>query len=540
MALSFVGRRPQVPAVLLAVLVAIGVLATANDTFWRHSAQAFGGNYNLFAFGGAVVLLFAAALVLVAYPYLLKAIAVLAFALAAPAAYFTDTFGTIINSSMIENAATTTVTEARYLVTFDLVWHLVLYALVPICLVLWVRISPVPFFRRLVQNVAVAALFLILSAGLIYSELGVIIISLRQDRVIVETLNPTGPVSSAIKYAARAAADAKAEMAPLGLDAKRGAWISASRKPVVLVVVAGETARAANFSLNGYERETNPELSKLDIVNYPNVSSCGTDTAESLPCMFSNLDREDYSKSKAWASESLMNVATHAGIEAVWWDNNTGDKGIARGISYESLTHAKEPEHCKDNECRDSVFLSRLEKLVSAASKDTLVVLHQIGSHGPAYYMRYPDDLRRFVPDCRTPQITSCSHEEVVNAYDNSILATDRFLADVISILKKHQASVDGAIYYASDHGESLGENGLFLHGTPYSMAPEVQTHVPMIAWFSETYRSRSGLDRDCLLKRTAEAYSHDNFFHSILGLLDIQTSVYNPGLDMFKDCRNK
>jgi lipid A ethanolaminephosphotransferase len=382
------GKRPTIPAAMLAILVGLFLLATANATFWNKAYAAFGPGLPISFFGIAVALIVIAALVLVAYPYLFKPLAIFALLAAAPAAYFTDTFGTIINAGMIENAATTTTSEAKHLFTREFIQHVLLFGVLPSLVVLWVRIRPVPFFRRLIGNFSLVLVLLLVAGGLVYSQLGTIIVALRRDHAILQTLNPSGPVSSAIKYATRAAADAKLVRAPIGTDARRNGWVSASNKPVITIVVAGETARAVNFSLNGYRRDTNPELAQLDIVNYPNVTSCGTDTAESLPCMFSDLARADYSKSKAKARESLIDVARHAGIDAVWWDNNTGDKGIAAAIKAESLTGIDDPENCADNECRDSIFLDRLETLVTSAKKDTLVVLHQIGSHGPAYYLQ--------------------------------------------------------------------------------------------------------------------------------------------------------
>jgi lipid A ethanolaminephosphotransferase len=254
--------------------------------------------------------------------------------------------------------------------------------------------------------------------------------------------------------------------------------------------------------------------------------------------MFSVYPRAEFSKKKAKATQTLMDVIRHAGIDAYWWDNNTGSKGIADLISFSSLTDNKDPAHCDKGDCRDSIFLSKLDEVVGHATKDTVIVLHQIGSHGPAYFARYPEEFRKFTPDCRTSQLTDCSIEEVVNAYDNTILYTDHFLAEVIAILEKHKQSSSGAMLYMSDHGESLGENGLYLHGAPYAIAPPEQTHVPLIAWLSPDYRSRAGMDAACLSRIRSGQYSHDNYFHTVLGMMNVETSVYKPERDMFKDCR--
>jgi lipid A ethanolaminephosphotransferase len=256
--------------------------------------------------------------------------------------------------------------------------------------------------------------------------------------------------------------------------------------------------------------------------------------------MFSVYGRANYSASKIRSTESLLDVLKHAGISAMWWDNNTGSKGVADRVEYVPLMDTRDRVICPGNECRDEIFLERLDRQLTETRDDTVIVLHQIGSHGPAYYRRYSDAQRLFTPDCRTTDLPKCSPDEVRNAYDNSIVATDAFLASVIRLLEKHGAALNTAMLYVSDHGESLGENGLFLHGAPYAFAPREQTHVPMVAWFSDNYRAAFGLDRACLAQRAANAYSHDNWFHTTLGLFDVRTSVYKPDLDMFRPCRAK
>src|SRR5258706_4905566 len=112
-------------------------------------------------------------------------------------------------------------------------------------------------------------------------------------------------------------------------------------------------------------------------------------------------------------------------------------------------------------------------------------------------------------------------------------------LSKTIDLLKKNAAGFDTALLYASDHGESLGEDGgLYLHGLPWSIAPAEQKRVPMLLWLSEGFRARFRIDRACLQGRARDAWSHDNLFHSVLGLLDIRTTAYRPDLDLFRGCR--
>jgi lipid A ethanolaminephosphotransferase len=532
-------KRPEIGSNTLAVLVSLFLLAAANLSFWKKALAGFGDGPAFWGFVLTIAAIFIAFSIAVSSRWIAKPIYILLLIVSAAAAYFTDTFGTIINQAMIENAVTTTTGEAKYLITWEFCLHILLLGILPSLLVLWVKVRHRPFVSKAMYNSLTVGLLLVVAGVITYLQIGRVIVTLREDHEMMEVLNPPGPVSSAIKFATSSVEDRNIVRKEIARDAHLGAWIKTDPKPVVTVLVVGETARAMNFSLNGYKRDTNPELEKLDVLNFPGATSCGTDTAYSLPCMFSIYPRSEFSKRKAKATQSLMDVVRHAGVDAYWWDNNTGSKGIADLISFSSLTNNKDPDHCdKSGDCRDGIFLKKLDQLVGSAKKNTVIVLHQIGSHGPAYYARYTDKFRRFTPDCRTPQLTDCSIEEVVNAYDNTILYTDDFLAQVIGILQKHQQTETGAMLYMSDHGESLGENGLYLHGAPYAIAPPEQTHVPLIAWLPEAYRSRSGLDSACLKALKGNHYSHDNYFHTVLGLMNIETSVYKPDMDMFKDCR--
>nr|WP_316654483.1 phosphoethanolamine--lipid A transferase [uncultured Gellertiella sp.] len=533
--------RPEFSSRPASLLVGLWMLVLCNNSFWPLAYRDFGGWNGVFiSFVLSISFLLLCGLLTLSVKYLFKPLAILLLLTAAAASYFTDTFGTIINESMIDNAMTTNAREAGALISTRFLIHFALYGLLPVALLLFVRLRHEDMPRKVAGNLKLLVPMLAATGAMVYLHLGAFIITIRQDNLLMQTLNPVAPIAGAWNWVHTRLTESTLVAAPLGLDARKGPVISGAKKPVITVLVTGETGRAMNFSLNGYGRKTNPELEKLDIINYPDVTSCGTDTAASVPCMFSNLTRANYSESAVKASENLLDVVRHAGMDAIWWDNNTGSKGVADRSTYVPFMDTRDPLLCPNDECRDSVFLERLAEKLAGTTKDTLLVLHQIGSHGPAYYRRYPDDLRAFTPDCRTPDLPKCSLEEVRNAYDNSIVATDRFLADVIGILKKNDDHLSSALLYASDHGESLGENGLFLHGAPYAFAPKEQTHVPMITWYSPSYGALMGIDHACLAKQAGNAYSHDNWFHTALGMLDIQTSVYNGALDLYRTCRAK
>ena len=179
--------------------------------------------------------------------------------------------------------------------------------------------------------------------------------------------------------------------------------------------------------------------------------------------------------------------------------------------------------------------------MIKTATKDLVLVLHQKGSHGPAYWKRYPKEFAKFGPVCETTELAKCSAESITAAYDNTILYTDFIIDKAISILEtsSREDGLDTALLYFSDHGESLGEKGMYLHGTPYIISPPEQRHVPVMVWLSESFRARFHIDQRCLAARSAQEFSHDNVFHSTLGMLTDNTAVYNPKLDIFDACRN-
>lgn len=532
-------KRPVIGSVTLSLLVAVYLLALLNLTFWNDAFYVFGGfTANFYRFSVALIALVFAGTVLFSVKYVIKPFLIFLVMVAAISSYYTDVFGVVIDKEMIRNAVVSTPQEAGHFITFKFVLHVISYGVVPSLLIAVSRVHHRPFVSKFFANMGVILTCVAVSISLILFSFASISSSLREHREMLAKLTPFAAITSAIGLGVSAYQEYGIVRAPLGVDAQLGATLQRAVKPVVTVIVAGETARAMNFSLNGYDRDTNPELEARGVVNFTDTTSCGTATAVSLPCMFSVYGRKQYSDRKARSTDTLMDVLRNAGIDGYWWDNNTGSKGIADLISFASLTKQKNSALCSNDECQDDIFLGELDRKLDGVKKDTVIVLHQIGSHGPAYYLRYPEAFRRFQPDCRTPQLSDCTREEIVNAYDNTILYTDHNLASVIDILKKHDKSIDTAMIYMSDHGESLGENGLFLHGAPYAFAPKEQTHVPFIAWFSDSYAALTKLDTACLRQSSDKPMSHDNLFHTVLGMMNVVTAVYNPALDAFAPCR--
>jgi lipid A ethanolaminephosphotransferase len=273
------------------------------------------------------------------------------------------------------------------------------------------------------------------------------------------------------------------------------------------------------------------------VINFPAVTACGSSTEVSLPCMFSPYGRHDYDQKKIRDHQSLLHVLEYAGIRTLWRDNQSGCKGVCQGLPMQALDDAKDPDLCNGKRCLDEILLRGLDAAVPAGGGDRVVVLHPLGNHGPNYFERYPSAFRRYTPVCESVDLGECDRQSIVNAYDNALGYTDHVLAKLIGQLGRNPR-YDTAMIYVSDHGESLGEKGLYLHGVPYAIAPEEQTRVPMVMWFSPGFAAGSGLDIACLRRESTQPASHDNLFPSVLGLLDVRTGVYDRDRDLFAACR--
>ncbi len=478
---------------------------------------------------------------LLVIPYLAKPLFTALLFIAAGTAYFMDAYGVVIHQLMMQNVFETDPGEIKGLVSVGLVLELVLLGVVPSVLVWRAKIHYLPFGRELWRKAKWSGVSLLAVMLVILSMSAQFASFFRGHKEVRQKIVPLNVVAATLSYLS--ASSKAVEVKPIGVDASLKPGAKALSKPNLVVLVVGETARADHFSLNGYNRPTNPLLAQQDIINYPQVHSCGTETAVSVPCMFSALDREHYSDAKAKSQESVLDVIHRAGVPVLWRDNNSSCKGTCDRVAYEDMRKLTVPVLCNQRECFDPVLLYQLDdRLVQMSNQagTKLVVLHQKGSHGPDYFNRYPAVQEVFKPVCKTNQLQNCSVDEVVNAFDNTIHYTDYFLNAAIEKLKALSDHYNTALVYVSDHGESLGENKLYLHGMPYLIAPEAQKHVPMLMWFSADYASANGLDLACVKAKTAADYSHDNLFHTLLGLTLVQTELYQPGLDILQACRHQ
>jgi lipid A ethanolaminephosphotransferase len=475
---------------------------------------------------------------LVANRWTLKPLLLLLAIASALTAHFAARYGVHVDASMIRNVLQTDVAEASELITGSVWTRLLLYAAVPVALLWRVRIVRRPALRA----VGVRAIWMLAAAlvgvAALWAVLQPFSSFIRNNREARHLITPGNVVWSLGTVLARDVRGVAKPRQAIGLDAKPGPSWAARHKPMLFVLVVGETARAANWGLSGYARQTTPQLAGLPVINFRDVSSCGTSTEVSLPCLFAPVGRRDYDRARIQGSEGLLHVVSRAGIAVHWRDNQSGCKGVCEGLPNETVQSDGATTLCANGHCFDEVLLHGLDARLAQAQGTQLLVLHQIGNHGPAYFRRYPASFAKFVPACENEDLQHCSRAEIVNAYDNALLYTDHVLAQLIRQLASHADAVDSALLYVSDHGESLGESGLFLHGLPNAIAPDVQAKVPMVMWMSDGFRSHTGLSDSCLQERSARTASHDHVFHTVLGLLDVRTSLYESAFDLSAGCR--
>jgi len=526
--------------IVLSLLVSAYIMAAFNTTFWGNAYEALGGSMIQTAvLGGAVFAFTLFVIALFTGRWVQKPVLILLLMIGAGTSYYMDTLGIMIDRDMIQNVVTTTFQESKHLITFSYISHMVIWGIIPSLVVWWVPVKRGKWHADMVRQLVLVGMSFALCIGLLLGDLKTFSVLFRNQKQVLGSYQPGAPIAAAKNYVKLMLRSRKIELQPRGRDAQKGPLIRAAKKPVLTLVFAGETARAQDFSLNGYKRDTNPELEAIpDVVAFQDANSCGTATATSLPCMFSRFARAEYSYTKGIGNENLLDILTHAGVDVEWWDNNTGDKNIADRVKSSQMTYLKNPEFCGEGECIDGIFTQYLQDKINSITKDTVLVIHMIGSHGPSYFLRYPDAYRRYTPACETSELNNCSAEEITNAYDNTIAYTDHILAQSIQMLQD-QSRVTGAMVYMSDHGESLGENGVYLHGAPYFMAPKFQTKVPFIWWLSPEYQAAFNVDLDCLRQRAQKTASHANLFHSVLGLMDIDTVERKDALDVISACRN-
>ena len=524
----------------LIIIVALYLVTTANFGFFAQvlSIYPFGNNVGfIVSITGLLFGLMWLLIQLFCYRPIAKPVLIAMVMIAAVCGYFTDAYGTIFDTNMLINSIQTDQREAMGLMSLSFFTRVFILGIIPAVIIAKIRIKRVPLRRALWQKALTLTSSIALMAVCLLPFGDQYATFFRQHKIVRSYANPITPIYSVIKLGTDYVEKLRRPdtLTLHATDAKRitpTAGTSAA-KPKLMVFVVGETVRADHIGLNGYERDTMPLLtSQPDVYSFKNATSCGTSTAYSVPCMFSYSNRENYDYNTADYNENVLDTLNKQGVKVVWRDNNSSSKGVADRVTFEDYKTADVNPNC-DEECRDIGMLDGFDTLIKsdAPAKDTLILLHQMGNHGPAYYKRYPKEFEEYKPVCMTNELAKCDDQSVINAYDNAIRYTDYFLNNVINTLKKYEQDYDVVMVYISDHGESLGENNIYLHGMPYAIAPDAQKQVPVIIWSPTS----NNIDKSSLISTINQPVSHDFITPTLLNFFGITTEEVAAAPTFFK-----
>ena len=532
---------------ILIVMVALYLVMTANISFFKQILSIYPLSANVGFILSVASLLFGLMWLLcqlLCYRPIAKMVLIAMVLIAAVCSYFTDGYGTIFDRNMLINGLQTDQAEVMGLMAPRFFIHLILLGVLPAFLIGQVRIKHSTWRRAIVQK-TVGLILAIALMGVCLLPFGDQYATFfRQHKIVRSYANPITPIYSVVKLGMDYTNELRRPdtLIPHATDAKRITPITSTRtgtaKPKLMVFVVGEAARADHISLNGYQRDTMPLLAKQsNIYSFKNATSCGTSTAYSVPCMFSYANRENYDIDSADYNENVLDTLHKQGVNVIWRDNNSSSKGVANRVTFEDYKTSDKNPNC-DIECRDIGMLNGFDKLIQSegAPKDTLILLHQMGNHGPAYYQRYPKAFETFKPVCMTNELSKCESQSIINSYDNAIHYTDYFLNNVIETLKPYEQEYDVVMVYMSDHGESLGENNIYLHGLPYGIAPSAQKQVPLIVWSpTDNGIDNSSSDKHSLANMMDQPVSHDFITPTLLSFFDITTHDVADAPTFFK-----
>ncbi len=525
-------EKPFHPRTIVLAVSTFLVLFT-NGSFFRHVIDTYGLTWSMapmiVSLGIVLIAVLVIVFTLVSSRYLLKPCLIAVLLISSLTAYFMNTYDIIVDKLMIQNILETNLHESFDLLSIQQVLYFLILGVVPSIVVYLMKIKPMRVKRALLEGIESIVIALIVGVVLIFAFSKFYTSFFREHSPLRSYTNPANYLYAIGEHVHDFFVNPVTGLKIIGADAK----VKETNEPRKLVIlVVGEAVRADHFSLNPYVRETTPLLKKEDVINFSQFTSSGTETAVSVPCMFSCYGREAYDRDIAQHTENVLDVLKHAGANILWRDNNSDSKGVADRLPYEDYKIPENNTMCDDGECRDEGMLVGLQEYINAHPKgDIVIVLHQMGNHGPAYYKRYPKAFEKYTPVCKTNQLEQCSQAEITNAYDNAILYTDYFLSKTIGLLKENDKKFKTAMFYLSDHGESLGEKGLYLHGFPYAIAPDAQKHVPAVMWFGKQFK----VNKTVLKQRSSQPYTHDYLFHTMLGMMEVNTSVYHPEMDILQ-----
>lgn len=438
--------------------------------------------------------------------YVGKFLLILFFLINSIAVYFINTYGVIIDESMIGNILNTKYEEASSFFSLKLIVYFLLLGVIPSIYVFKLKITTVPL-KKFFITVSLTLVFIL---ALVFANASNWLWIDKNSKTLGGLAMPWSYVVNLSRFYTHQYQENKKEI--LLPDAS----IKDNQKSVVVLVI-GESARSQNFSLYGYPKNTNPLLSKIPNVFHFDATSCATYTTAGVKCILEHKNTDEL-------YEILPNYLYRNNVEVIWRTSNWGEPPvhIKNYQKKEDLIDTCKGEGC--NNYDEALLTGLKEQILASKNNKILIVLHTSTSHGPTYSKKYPPQFETFKPVCNSVELGNCSQTELMNAYDNTIVYTDYLLAKVIEDLKQLTA-YKSTMIFVSDHGESLGENNLYMHGIPRSIAPKEQYEIPFIVWVSDGSKQL----------KPNKALTQNYVFHSVLNFLSIQSPVYNEEMNIFK-----
>ncbi len=430
---------------------------------------------------------------------------ILAFTFIADAVsfYFIATYNVWITDKMMGNFFNTQYSEASGFLTWQAVLYVFFLGIVP-CIFVFAKKVSYAGWKQASVNILLS---LLISFAVVGANVKNVLWVDKNSTEIGSLLMPWSCVVNTVRYYSKKHSRNKKEI--LLPDAR-----ISTRSKDVCVLIIGESARRKNFSLYGYEKKTNP-YTEGDGVHALVAESADTYTTAGVKAI---LDHKPSGK----LYEILPNYMSRNGVDVTWRTSNWGEPPV-HIKKYYKVKDLKEKFPQADGKY-DAILLEGLkEEILSNENDKLLVVLHTSTSHGPTYSTKYPKEFEVFTPVCETVEASKSNQQELINAYDNSVIYTDWLIHSVIQILRDIPQR-RACMMFVSDHGESLGEANLYMHGVPARIAPKEQLEIPFIVWCSD----------DTLSIDDSKEVDQYHVFHSVMSFLGLESPIYNPALDIF------